>query len=131
VHIKIYIYIYIYLNDNADSDKKASLSAFVPSPHCLRQRTSWCGPVRQELGSSILGGSFTHLGCLPACQPVVILLSRIANALRSNGELTVGFGERGRVKDGADAVLAAALAQAETSRRSVSDNVAANGLGRV
>jgi hypothetical protein len=82
----------------------------------------------KNLGPASLGApSLTWV----ACQPVVILLSRIANALRSNGELTVGFGESGRVKDGADAVLAAALAQAETSRRSVSDNVAANGLGRV
>jgi hypothetical protein len=59
------------------------------------------------------------------------LILGIANTLSANGKLRIAFGKSGTVHDAANAILATALAQTETSGRSVRNNVASNRLGGV
>ena len=59
------------------------------------------------------------------------LIGRITNSGGSQGELTIGFGEGGTVKNGADTIFAASLAETEAGRRGMCHNVSANGFGTV
>ena len=61
----------------------------------------------------------------------VVLIGGITNALRTQGKLTIRLGQGGTIKNGANAILATALAEAEARRRRVRNNVAANRLGTV
>ena len=76
-----------------------------------------------------VGSRIPRLYIVPPVSSSLVL--RIANTLSPNSKLSVGFGQRGTVKDGADAVLPASLAEAQTSGRSVRNDVTANGLGAI
>lgn len=72
------------------------------------------------------GGKVTRRALLASS-----LLLGIAHTFGSEGELSVGFGEGWTVHNAADAILTAALAQTEASRRCVCDDVATNRFGAV
>ena len=70
-------------------------------------------------------------GVLWRTQKVVDLVRGVTDSLRSKSKLAIRLGQGGTIKDGANAVLAATLAQAETSRRGVRHDVSANRLGAI
>lgn len=59
------------------------------------------------------------------------LVLGVTDTLCTDSKLSIRFGQGGTVKDGANAVLPTTFAQPETSRRSMSNNVASNRLGAV
>lgn len=64
-------------------------------------------------------------------QSISRLIGGIANTLSANSKLGVRLGQGGTVKDSTDTVLTATLAETQTRSRRMSDNVPANGFGRI
>ena len=60
-----------------------------------------------------------------------LLIGRIADSLRTQGKLTIRLGESWTIKNGANTVFPATLAEAKTSRRRVRNDIATNRFGAI